>query len=211
MSFLNDLKSLKKNILVFLKNTIDMHSDFSKFFKNKNSKALSGMEKLYTHAVSHTEEIIDNSQWLLIKLRPVSRDLRKIICYISIAQQIERIFKSVSRMARLSPHLSDHDGKIILELDSKIISILKNVYTMIENWDLKMGIKITSKHKEVHEEYIHNIRNLYEKKNKTTQNTPQNDISFILCLKYIERCSDHIVDIYELVYYILKAEFIHGI
>lgn len=154
------------------------------------------------------EELNDYAVLLITKQQPVAIDLRRILMAIRISTDVERIAdfavniaKSTIRMGQ-EPHL-----KTIAKL-KKMASIvgemLKEALTAYQNEDLGLAKKVADMDDKVDTLYGEAITELFEM-NKEHPDKMSQIMQMLFICRYLERTGDHITNIAEYIFYLVKA------
>lgn len=207
--FHEELDNLKSNIKQLALNTIQAFDE--------------SIEALYAHDVKKAEEIIErdsildreelhiNEQAILLiaKQQPVATDLRRLVVSLKISSDLERMADHATNIAKSTIHLGkDHDLTIhpaLRDMAKQAKSMVDTAIEAFENEDITLARKLAEMDDKVDELYGKVIREMLEQ----TANNPQK-IQHIMQMafgaRYIERFADHITNIGENIFYLVKGE-----
>ncbi|UQD52752.1 phosphate transport system regulatory protein PhoU [Bacillus methanolicus] len=154
------------------------------------------------------EEINDLAILLIAKQQPVAIDLRRIIVAIKIATAIERIADFAVNIAKSAIRIGNEPLvkpiehiKRMHELTSEMLRMSLEAFT---EEDVVKAKKVAEMDDEVDELYGQTIRDLLLINQQKPEFLPQiTQLSFIS--RYLERSADHITNIAENVFYLVKG------
>ncbi|MGH1411819.1 MAG: phosphate signaling complex PhoU family protein [Mycoplasma sp.] len=147
--------------------------------------------------------------WFIAKKRPLALDLRRIIAYILIIKELERVsdgFKNVAKniLSNNCPPSGIH--KYVAPFYKKIVHQFEDLSKTLTKYDLDTLKKISAQHMVINQEY-HKIAS--ELNHQTVKSTSESEValltSYIVCLKNLERTDDHLVNICEEINYIYEG------
>lgn len=154
------------------------------------------------------EEINEYAVMLIAKQQPVAIDLRRIIIAIKIATDLERIAdlavniaKSTIRLGKEEHIKSIHTLKKMHEITS---AMLKEALSAYEKDDVKLAKKVAEMDDQVDALYGETINDLFQLNNEKSDSLPQ-ITQFLLICRYLERSADHITNIVEYIFYLVKG------
>ncbi|KGX85343.1 phosphate signaling complex protein PhoU [Pontibacillus marinus] len=181
------------------------------------------IEALYAHDVDTAQKIRErdvkldkeeldiNEQAILLiaKQQPVATDLRRLIVAIKISSDLERMADHATNIAKSTIHLGkDHDLTIhpaLRQMADKAKTMVDTAIDAFEYEDVSLARKLAEMDDEIDKMYGEVIREMLEQ----TANDPQK-IQHIMQMafgaRYIERFADHITNIGENIFYLVKGE-----
>lgn len=156
------------------------------------------------------EEINDCALMLITKQQPVAGDLRRIFISIKTATDLERIADHAVNIAKSTIRLGEKELSVSLQELEKMfqvaIDMLELALKAYQEENLTDAKKVAEMDDIVDEIYGKAIRELItsipEQPDTITQVT---QLSFIA--RYIERVADHITNIAENVFYVVKGRY----
>ncbi|MCI0763412.1 phosphate signaling complex protein PhoU [Bacillus sp. TL12] len=155
------------------------------------------------------EEINDLALMLITKQQPVASDLRRIFVSIKTATDLERIADHAVNIAKSTIRLGEKDVSVNLKSLEQMFTIATNMLKLsleaYQEENLTSAKQIAEMDDSVDEIYGRAIRefisSIPEHPEAITQIT---QLSFIA--RYIERVADHITNIAENVFYLVKGK-----
>ncbi|MCU9614578.1 phosphate signaling complex protein PhoU [Caldibacillus lycopersici] len=157
------------------------------------------------------EEINDQAIILIAKQQPVATDLRKIIMTIKIATDIERIAdfaeniaKSTIRLGKKPDGMMDAFIKIkkMQEISSEML--MDSLKAFIDE-DIHLAKQVADKDDEVDHLYSQTIQELFQLNQQGAGNISE-IIQLLFTCRSLERTADHITNIAEDVFYLVKGK-----
>ncbi len=154
------------------------------------------------------EEINDLAILLIAKQQPVATDLRRIITAIKIASDLERIGDFAVNISKSTIRIGKQDGlpcmdkiKLMHKKTSEMVLLVLQAYT---EEDVVKAKKIADLDDEIDDLYGETIRELLALNVSDPGKTPHIiQLSFIS--RYLERSADHVTNIAEHVFYLVKG------
>lgn len=155
------------------------------------------------------EEINDMSILLIAKQQPVAIDLRRIIACIKIATDLERIADFAVNIAKSTIRLGKERHIKTIEKLKKMYEItekmLADVLIAFQDENIQMAKKVAEMDDEVDRLYGETIQELFQLHSQDTENVTQMIQMLFIC-RYLERTGDHITNIAEYVFYLVKGK-----
>lgn len=156
------------------------------------------------------EEINDCALMLITKQQPVAGDLRRIFISIKTATDLERIADHAVNIAKSTIRLGEKELSVSLQEIEKMfqvaIDMLELALTAYQKENLTDAKKVAEMDDTVDEVYGEAIRELITSIPKHPETITQvTQLSFIA--RYIERVADHITNIAENVFYVVKGRY----
>ncbi|WP_163526367.1 phosphate signaling complex protein PhoU [Halobacillus ihumii] len=155
------------------------------------------------------EQINEEAILTIAKQQPVATDLRRLIVAIKISSDLERMADHSTNVAKATIHLGDKHGiKINPELREMAVLAMDMVDLAIkafEHEDISLAQKLAEMDDEVDALYGKIVRELLE---FTAVNPEQiqHIMQMAYTARYIERFADHITNIGESVFYLVKGK-----
>jgi phosphate transport system protein len=154
------------------------------------------------------EEINDFSILLIAKQQPVAIDLRRIIVAIRIATDIERIADFAVNIAKAAIRLGDEPLfqpiESIKKMHERSLEMLSLSLKAFHEEDTVLAKKVAEMDDEVDELSKRTIRDLLELSSKHPESISQiTQLAFVA--RFIERVADHITNIAESIFYLVKG------
>ncbi|MYL33464.1 phosphate signaling complex protein PhoU [Pontibacillus yanchengensis] len=181
------------------------------------------VQALYEHDVEKAQRIIDEDSkidkeeleinesaiLLIAKQQPVATDLRRLIVAIKASSDLERMADHATNIAKSTIHLGEnHDVDIhpkLKEMASVAKEMVEVATKAFEQENVSLARKLAEMDDQIDEMYGQVTREMLE----LTANNPQK-IQHIMQMafvgRYIERFADHITNIGENIFYIVKGE-----
>lgn len=157
------------------------------------------------------EEIHDTAILLIAKQQPVAIDLRTIIMSLRIATDIERIADFAENIAKTTIRLGkkpNHDEKPYINI-KKMYFISKEMLQQSIIAFLDVNTKLAKEVAEMDDQVDHLYREAIEtlfEMNKNNHTLELDEIMQLLFVcRYLERLADHITNIAESVFYLVKG------
>ncbi|WP_428909119.1 phosphate signaling complex protein PhoU [Niallia sp. Krafla_26] len=155
------------------------------------------------------EEIDDFAILLIAKQQPVAIDLRRIIVSIKIASDLERISDFAKNIAKSTIRIGQEEHlKEIIRLKKMYritSSMLKDALKAYQEEDLGLAKKVADLDNEVDSLYGEVIKDLFALNNEKSENYDQ-IVQMLFINRYLERAADHITNIAEHVFYMVKGK-----
>ncbi|PMQ01656.1 MAG: phosphate transport system regulatory protein PhoU [Dictyoglomus sp. NZ13-RE01] len=167
--------------------------------------------------VIQKDDLVDKLYWdienkcikILSEYKPNSQNLRVIASTMKIIKDIERIGDYSVDIAKFSSNLLKNffelpwkDVFILGELSEYMLKEITRIYL---NSDLKAIENLALKYKEINQKYQDILNNMMEHIQKNPKITQQ-IIQLIMISRYLERISDHITNMIEIIYYMETGE-----
>ncbi|ELK46210.1 phosphate signaling complex protein PhoU [Halobacillus sp. ACCC02827] len=155
------------------------------------------------------EKINDEAILMLAKQQPVARDLRKIIISIKISADLERMADHSTNIAKATLHLGENHGIAInpelREMAVMAMDMVDLAIKAFEYEDISLARKLQEMDDIVDDKYGKITRETLE----LTAINPEQiqhimQVSYVA--RYIERFADHITNIGENIYYLVKGK-----
>nr|WP_085509241.1 phosphate signaling complex protein PhoU [Thalassobacillus devorans] len=154
------------------------------------------------------DEINDKVMILIAKQQPVATDLRRLIIAIKITTDLERMADHAKNIAKATQHLGEkhplsiHPGiREMADVAFDMVDIAKKAFDLE---DITFANKLSEMDDIVDRKYGELIRELLE----STANNPD-QIQYLMQMaysaRYIERFADHITNIGEEVFFLVKG------
>ncbi|SDI69376.1 phosphate signaling complex protein PhoU [Alteribacillus bidgolensis] len=207
-SFDKELVNLKVTLEQMGQDTISYFEEvLTAFFEQDAETARALMQK--DEAINKQEDIIQERAIMLIaRQQPVASDLRKIICALKIANDIERIADFAVNVCKSTIRLEkggNLDFKTInkmAELSLKMFAETLNAYMEEDAAKAKVSAETDDEIDKLHSTTL-------EKLMRETSQFP-NSINQLIQIayvsRYMERVADHVTNIAEQVIYLVKGE-----
>lgn len=180
------------------------------------------VEALYNQDVNEAKQIIDDDKrldkidtdvnnmviLLIAKQQPVAKDLRKLISYIRISSDLERMADNAKNIAKTTIHLGESNQIAIHPAINKMyeqaIEMIRLLIDAFKNEDIELAKKLADKDNVLDSLYGKVVKEMLEKKS-TNQHEKQYIIQMVLSVRYIERIGDHATNISENIIYLVKG------
>lgn len=194
--------------------------DLGKFAKNALEKSIKALE---THDIDLAlkimdddtkadilyEEINDTAILLIAKQQPVAIDLRRIIVCIKIATDVERIADFAVNVAKSTIRIGQETHIEPIDKLKKMYEItaemLRDGLKAFQEEDIKLAKKVAELDDEVDQLYGETIQELFKLNSQNNENVTQ-IIQMLFICRYLERAADHITNIAEYVFYLVKGK-----
>lgn len=155
------------------------------------------------------EKVNDDAILMLAKQQPVARDLRRIIIAIKISSDLERMADHSTNIAKATIHLGEnHNIEIDPELREMAIIAMDMVDLAIKAFeyeDISLANKLAEMDDIVDKKYGSIVKQMLE---LTAVNPEQiqHIMQVAYIARYIERFADHITNIGENIFYLVKGK-----
>jgi len=207
--FEDDLIELQSKLVKLVQFTDKaLESSMEAFDTHNIDLALKVMEDDTTADILY-EEINDFAILLIAKQQPVAIDLRRIIVAIKIATDVERIADFAVNIAKSTirigqePHIKEIIRlKKMYEITS---TMLKESLSAYQNEDLNKAKKVADLDDEVDALYDDILKDLFILNNQKSENYDQ-IVQMLFINRYLERAADHVTNIAEFVFYLIKGK-----
>lgn len=155
------------------------------------------------------EEINEFAILLIAKQQPVAIDLRRIIIAIKIATDVERIADFAVNVAKSTIRIGQESHLKPINNLKKMYDItsvmLKDGLIAYQNEDTQLAKKVAEMDDQVDNLYGETIIELFKLNNEKSDNLPQITQMLFIC-RFLERAADHITNIAEYVFYLVKGK-----
>ena len=155
------------------------------------------------------EEINDFAILLIAKQQPVAIDLRRIIVSIKIATDLERICDFAVNIAKSTIRIGQEqhikDTVRLKKMYQITSSMLKDSLKAYQEEDLALAKKVADLDNEVDALYGEAIKDLFALNNEKAENYDQ-IVQMLFINRFLERAADHITNIAEYVFYLVKGK-----
>lgn len=180
------------------------------------------IEALYNQDVNEAKQVIDDDSrldkididvnnmviLLIAKQQPVAKDLRKLISYIRISSDLERMADNAKNIAKTTIHLGENNQIAIHPAINKMykqaIEMIHLLIDAFKNEDIDLAKKLADKDNILDSLYGKVVKEMLEEKS-TNQHEKQYIIQMVLSVRYIERIGDHATNISENIIYLVKG------
>lgn len=185
-------------------------SAFHAFETRNVEEALKIMEN-DTKADIMYEEIHDSAILLIAKQQPVATDLRQIITTLKISTDLERIADFAVNVAKSTIRLKDTKLNMnetinnIRKMYTISMTMLKEGIKAFLDVDLKLAKEVAKMDDEVDELYGQTIQHLFQV-NRVQPENIDNVTQLLFICRFLERTADHITNIAENVFYLVKGK-----
>lgn len=188
-----------------------------------SGKALSNaIEALYTQNLELAKEVIRNDVQidrgelemndelvlLIAKQQPVATDLRKIIIFLRVLTDIERMADNAKNIAESTMKLGENTIPIpdgIEKAYDIIQGMLKKAIVALQTEDVEIAKELGVIDDEVDSLYSDTISELLGR-TATNPDKIQYIMQVAFCARYLERFADHITNIGESILYLVRGE-----
>lgn len=209
--FNEDLNKLENKLIKLSKFAQDALQNSLTALKTKDiDLALKIMDE-DTEADLLYEDINDFATLLITKQQPVASDLRKIMVTLRIATDIERIADFAVNISRSAIRI----GKEPVKMDLAVANInkmyeiagkmFKDVMEAFKNEDLLLAKEVADMDDDIDKLYGETIQELF-KVNHQSQDQINILIQLLFLCRYLERTGDHITNISESIFYLVKGK-----
>lgn len=205
-SELEDLKNQIQDLAIETKYSLD--AAINVLYDGNVEKAREVMEN--DQIIDDKEEKInDDAILMLAKQQPVARDLRRIITAIKISSDLERMADHSTNIAKATIRLGENHG---IEIDPDLREMAIHAMDMVdlavkafENEDISLADKLSEMDDVVDEKCGNVVKSMLE---RTASNPEQiqHIMQMAYVARYIERFADHITNIGENVFYLVKGK-----
>ncbi|MFC0522603.1 phosphate signaling complex protein PhoU [Pontibacillus salicampi] len=181
------------------------------------------IDSLYDHDVEKAQQIIENDQYLdqeevainekaillIARQQPVATDLRRLIVAIKTSTDLERMADHATNIAKSTIHLGkEHDLPInpaLREMANQAMEMVDVATKAFEHEDISLARTLADMDDKVDNMYGKITKELMELSADHPQNI-QHIMQLAFVGRYIERFADHITNIGENIFYIVKGE-----
>ncbi|WP_416827235.1 phosphate signaling complex protein PhoU [Ectobacillus polymachus] len=155
------------------------------------------------------EEINDLAIMLITKQQPVATDLRRIFSSVKIASDLERIADHAVNIAKATIRLGAKELSVSLDTIEEMYKIAQKMLTMsmdaFKDENLVFAKQVAEMDDEVDELYGKAVRELMVSIPEQPKDINQiTQLSFVA--RYIERVADHITNVAENIFYLVKGK-----
>ncbi|KGP73250.1 phosphate signaling complex protein PhoU [Pontibacillus yanchengensis] len=208
--FQTDLDELQKSVLA-------MATSVSKLFQD-SIEALHEQDKFRVETIINHDKKINEMEYaviqkvnkLIAQQQPVASDLRRIIIAMKMANDLERmgdhgvnICKSILRMKHEPPNQVKSNINIMSDLAIKMLNISMASY---ENEDVRLAKQLKEMDEELDVLHRDNYMRISENIAQNKECSLETMMEFAFISRYIERFADHVTNIGENVFYLVKGE-----
>lgn len=200
----------------------EVKKEIEQFAKDTNEVLDKAVNALFSRDVEVAQEILDNDHYfnqkeqainesviiLIAKQQPVATDLRRLIIAIKISSDLERMADHAKNIAKSTLRLgADHNLEIpekIRDMASLALEMLDIAYNAYDVEDVSLAKQLSVKDDTIDKKYGEVVKELLEE----TAYKPE-QIQYIMQMaytsRYIERFADHITNIGESIFYLVKG------
>ncbi|KHE67282.1 phosphate signaling complex protein PhoU [Halobacillus sp. BBL2006] len=203
---LNDLKEQIKELALDTKYSLD--AAIHVLYQGDVEKAKQIIED--DSIIDEKEEKINDDAILMIaKQQPVARDLRRLVTAIKISSDLERMADHSTNIAKATLHLGeDHGIEIDPELREMAILVMDMVDLAIKAFEYE-DISLANKLGEMDDVVDQKCGNVVKSMLELTainHEQIQHIMQMAYIARYIERFGDHITNIGENIFYLVKGK-----
>ncbi|GGC91791.1 phosphate transport system regulatory protein PhoU [Thalassobacillus devorans] len=206
--FSEELKDLKADIRTLAEDTKHALQKAITALHNSDVKQAHQIIEEDKRIDKKEEEINERVMILIAKQQPVATDLRRLIIAIKITTDLERMADHAKNISKATIHLGeDHPISIhpsikeMAEVAFDMVDIANKAY---EHEDISFAHKLSEMDDIVDKKYGEMIKELLE----LTANNPD-QIQYLMQMafsaRYIERFADHITNIGEEIFFLIKG------
>jgi phosphate transport system protein len=206
--FEDDLRELQKKLIELGEFANNALARSIKALEEKNMELAIEIMEDDTEADLLEEEINDMAILLIAKQQPVAIDLRRIIVAIKIATDIERIADFAVNIAKSAIRIGNEPLvkpiehiKRMYELTTEMLRLSLEAFT---EEDVLKAKKVAEMDDEVDDLYGQTIRDLLQINQQKPEFLPQ-ITQLLFITRYLERSGDHITNIAENIFYLVKG------
>ncbi|CDQ18005.1 phosphate uptake regulator, PhoU [Halobacillus karajensis] len=155
------------------------------------------------------EKVNDDAILMLAKQQPVASDLRRIIIAIKISSDLERMADHSTNIAKATIHLGEHHG---IDVDPELremgviaMDMVDLAMKAFEYEDISLAKKLAEMDDQIDRRYGMVVKEMLE----LTAINPeqiQHIMQMAYVARYIERFADHITNIGESIFYLVKGK-----
>ncbi|QAS54184.1 phosphate signaling complex protein PhoU [Halobacillus litoralis] len=203
---LNDLKEQIKQLSIDTKESLDAAIHVLYAADVEGAKRIMEEDSIIDQK---EEKINDDAILMLAKQQPVARDLRRIIIAIKISSDLERMADHSTNIAKATIHLGKSHGiEVTPDLKQMAIMAMDMVDLAVKAFeyeDITLASKLAELDDVIDEKYGSIVKEMLE---LTAVNPEQiqHIMQMAYIARYIERFADHITNIGENVFYLVKGK-----
>ncbi|MDA3898930.1 MAG: phosphate signaling complex protein PhoU [Spirochaetes bacterium] len=208
-----EIEGIKKKIFTMTDGAIEAISNAIESLKTMDVKLAAKVIQNDTRIDKLEIQIDDDCVRTLVTQQPAASDLRLILSFIKINNDLERIADIASNIAketiRLEGRPQIHPESDIPGMATTCINMIKTAFEAMTTKDVSMAAEIISIDREVDELNIQVYRELFTLMADNPQVMPQ-ALGLIMVAKSLERIGDHAKNIAErVIYYIEGVDIRH--
>ncbi len=155
------------------------------------------------------EDINEYAVMLIAKQQPVAIDLRRIIVAIKIATDLERIADFAVNIAKSTIRIGKEEHVKPIQSLKKMHEItaemLNDALVAFEKEDIQKAKKVAEMDDQVDSLYGETIIDLFKLNSEKSDSLPQITQMLLIC-RFLERAADHITNIVEYIFYLVKGK-----
>lgn len=205
--FQNELEDLNRRIVTLAEVSGKALSDaMDSLFTNDIEKA-NDVIKNDIHINRKELEINDKVVLLIAKQQPVATDLRRIIGFLRIATDLERMADNAKNIAQSTIHLGDNRIPMLENLEKfhqLVQNMLEKAIIAFRSEDVTIAKELGKIDNEADKLYNDVISELLGMTATNSGNTLY-IMQLALCARYLERFADHITNIGESILYLVRG------
>lgn len=205
--FQNELEDLNQRIVTLAELSGKALSDaMDSLFTNDIEKA-NDVIKNDIHINRKELEINDKVVLLIAKQQPVATDLRRIVGFLRIATELERMADNAKNIAQSTIHLGDNRIPMLDNLEKfhqLVLSMLEKAIIAFRSEDVTIAKELGKIDNEADKLYNDVTSELLGMTATNTDKT-QYIMQLALCARYLERFADHITNIGESILYLVRG------
>lgn len=207
--FYEDLENLKNAIETLANHTVEaFDASVDAFYVGDIEKA----QEIMDRDVNLDQEELDINEkaiLLIAKQQPVAKDLRRLIVALKISSDLERMADHATNIGKSTLHLgADHDLTIhpaIRDMANVAKDMVAVAIKAFHDEDVTLARKLAEMDDRVDNIYGEIIREMLEQ-TATNPQKIQHIMQMAFCARYIERFADHITNIGENIFYLVKGQ-----
>ncbi|MRG86598.1 phosphate signaling complex protein PhoU [Salinibacillus xinjiangensis] len=181
------------------------------------------VESLYHRDVEKAQEVVDRDNdldkkeldihdktiLLIAKQQPVASDLRRLVIALKISSDIERMADHAVNIAKATIRLGENHGLTVHPKISQMAEKARDMASLaikaFEYEDISLARQLSGLDDEIDEMYGLVIREMLD---ETASNPQMNQyiMEMAFSARFIERYADHITNIGENIFYLVKGE-----
>ncbi len=207
--FENDIQSVQRDLKELCEQSINAFELAFKAFKERNVDIALEIIDMDTE-INRLEEMINDRVILIIaKQQPVATDLRRLVVILKAASDMERVGDYAVNIAKETIRLGKApiiaSTETLEEMHQRTLLMLRQIVDAFMDDNMTKAKEIAELDDKIDELYGETVTGLFRISDVPQENLSQlTSLAFIA--RYIERCGDHVTNMAEHLFYLIKGQ-----
>lgn len=210
--FHDKIEQLKKDVIDMAEITEVMIEKTVNAFVNQDKSPSQDIIDMDDKVDQYNRDIERHAIQLLATQQPMAKDLRLISGILKIITDIERLgdysIDIVKSIKHLSRKPSDQAAEILIRMGKTSIEMVDACLAPLKTENIESLDDIVKKDDIVDQGFREIQKHVVNKlESKTTKDAGQHEMAILLAARYLERIADHVTNVCERIYYIIKGDW----